>query len=780
MPDSSIGTLPQVPTLGDDSLMVVEQQGQAMHMTGAQLKDYAKQGVEMEFQDYLDEAQEAAESATGAVQAVTDMTVEAHQSDVATVQKSMKNGVNHLDFGLPRGAAGPQGPAGETGPRGPKGDTGSGLQVKGYYDTLEALEAAQTSPEAGDAYGVGTEAPYDIYVFDGVSGTWKNNGPLSGGGGGTGPLPENVVTADGGAELAFEGLGDAPQVVKFTDEEDDSMTASDIEMEDGQTVQEAIEGLFTSVSEGKSEVASAITDKGVETAEDATFEQMATNIRAIQSGADTADATAEVWDILSPKTAYTAAGKVTGTIPSLPARTIIPGTSDQVVAAGQYLAGAQVVKGSTDLAPANIRKGVTLFGVDGAMESSFKATLTVTVDIGAEVTATCGSTSVSKLSTTGTVTLELPIAGTWTVTARRGVTQYNAVTVVVSSNYTASLTAEVHIQLYQKTTSLARKSFAGSAIGGKAVFAGGLYKSGSSFVPVEDVRAIDKNLVKTTPTPLSDAVSNLAAASDGVHLLFAGGVTSDSYWARVEVDAYDAALTRTSADPLERRTANAAAVAIGNHILIGGGVTRYDGTTIYDNGSSVVAAYDENLTRTTPLPLIQGTPAPAAASNGAYAIFGIPDFSLSPLYVTAYDEELTRTMPTRPSVGKEYLSAARAGNYVVLGSGYDRSSVTNTKVVDVYDLFLTHTTAENFSGSRTSYAGVTLQGFALFNGGDGNYNAANSVDVYDPYLVHSVIKPADTTNRFYLASAAVDDVAMFAGGSVSSTLYGDVDVYKYT
>lgn len=47
---------------------------------------------------------------------------------------------------------------------------------------------------------------------------------------------------------------------------------------------EAINELFTSVSNGKAAVASAITAKGVTTASDATFTQMATNIGQIETG----------------------------------------------------------------------------------------------------------------------------------------------------------------------------------------------------------------------------------------------------------------------------------------------------------------------------------------------------------------------------------------------------------------------------------------------------------------------------------------------------------------
>lgn len=59
--------------------------------------------------------------------------------------------------------------------------------MKGYYDDLPALQEAQTSPQEGDAYGVGAQAPYDIYVWDTVSETWKNNGTIQGAQGPTGP-----------------------------------------------------------------------------------------------------------------------------------------------------------------------------------------------------------------------------------------------------------------------------------------------------------------------------------------------------------------------------------------------------------------------------------------------------------------------------------------------------------------------------------------------------------------------------------------------------------------
>ena len=61
-----------------------------------------------------------------------------------------------------------------------KGETGQGFVVKGKYDSLELLQSSVPTPSAGDAYGVGTAEPYNIYIYDGVSSTWVDYGQLQG------------------------------------------------------------------------------------------------------------------------------------------------------------------------------------------------------------------------------------------------------------------------------------------------------------------------------------------------------------------------------------------------------------------------------------------------------------------------------------------------------------------------------------------------------------------------------------------------------------------------
>lgn len=96
----------------------------------------------------------------------------------------------------------------------------------------------------------------------------------------------NGATTTLASSLQVSGINN----IEFTEEGEGSITASSVSYSNttsGMTsgnVQNAIDELFQSVSEGKSLIAAAVTDKGVETAATDSFATMAGNIGEISDG----------------------------------------------------------------------------------------------------------------------------------------------------------------------------------------------------------------------------------------------------------------------------------------------------------------------------------------------------------------------------------------------------------------------------------------------------------------------------------------------------------------
>lgn len=104
----------------------------------------------------------------------------------ATVSMTAADGISFV-FGLPRG------------------DTGLGFKLIDYFPTEEELLANVTEPEPGNAYGVGTTQPYDVYVYGGLSG-WQNYGQIQGAIGERGAFFYPEIDADG--NLSWWNNGD--------------------------------------------------------------------------------------------------------------------------------------------------------------------------------------------------------------------------------------------------------------------------------------------------------------------------------------------------------------------------------------------------------------------------------------------------------------------------------------------------------------------------------------------------------------------------------------------
>ena len=169
-------------------------------------------------------------------------------------------------------------------------------------------------------------------------------------------------------------------------------------------LKQSLDELKNYVGNGKRDVASAITRKGVPTATDAGFATLINNIdKIVTLMQGTQDANAAAQQILNGYSAYAKGakvdgsmanrgavsqslgingsytipagyhngnGKVTQSIATQGAQTITPGTAAKTIAANQYLSGVQTIAGDANLVAANIAKGKSIFGVNGNFEGN--------------------------------------------------------------------------------------------------------------------------------------------------------------------------------------------------------------------------------------------------------------------------------------------------------------------------------------------------------------------------------------------------------------------------
>lgn len=138
--------------------------------------------------------------------------------------------------------------------------------------------------------------------------------------------------------------------------------------------------------------------------------------------------------IVSPDSGYDGLSSVTvaAITPQKEAQIYTPGTADQTIAANQWLAGQQTISGDANLLAANIKKGVSIFGVAGSYEAALdtnSAILKVVTSTGCSVSVTNGTDTFTQQDADGFVRpndanvtehfFVIPAAafGTFTVTA---------------------------------------------------------------------------------------------------------------------------------------------------------------------------------------------------------------------------------------------------------------------------------------------------------------------------------------------------------------------------
>lgn len=175
------------------------------------------------------------------------------------------------------GMTGPQGPKGDEGPAGEKGAQGDPGLTGPEGPAGKDGEPGEQGPK-GDP---GDEGPRGEKGADGTSA-------------GFGSITATINNDDGEPSVSVitSGTNEAMnlefQFKNLNSESGGPYNAEEISISvpglEGTNVQAAVQELFTSVSNGKKLIASAITDMGVETEEDASFQTMAYNIESIPSG----------------------------------------------------------------------------------------------------------------------------------------------------------------------------------------------------------------------------------------------------------------------------------------------------------------------------------------------------------------------------------------------------------------------------------------------------------------------------------------------------------------
>ena len=168
------------------------------------------------------------------------------------------------------------------------------VAVKGYSSTIDENSDDTTVPTSKAVYELvansdsssgDTNVQSDWNEEDSTSDDYIKNKPeaLPADGGNANTVNEHTVESDVPADAVFTDTIYEPSIAT-TNELGEVIVGNGLEItEEG--VLSVSQSFFVSVSNGKSEIASAITAKGVDTEKDATFSQMADNILAIEGGA---------------------------------------------------------------------------------------------------------------------------------------------------------------------------------------------------------------------------------------------------------------------------------------------------------------------------------------------------------------------------------------------------------------------------------------------------------------------------------------------------------------
>lgn len=304
--------------------------------------------------------------------------------------------------------------------------------------------------------------------------------------------------------------------------------------------------------------------------------------------------------------------------------------------------------------------------------------------------------------------------------------------------------------------SYARNSIASATVGNTAIFAGG-HNSNRGRAEVD---AFNSSLVRSTFDPLGNYKrGNMAGVSNSSYAIFAGGNNSydDDAWSSIDAYTYNGGhLVNPSSVGGDMFNGGGVRLGNSNNVMIGGGYGDGRNLNIFNR---IYRVFDINfayITYTTNGAKITHF---ACANNSTYGVFagGFNDSNgnYTPRnLVQCWDASIVRHTTTSLSTSRGKLSGAKIGEYMLFAGGSGESG--KSSVVDVYDSNLVRSVL-TLSSSRSGDAGISVDGYAFFGGGE-----QNVADTFDVSLTRETIYYS--SGQINPAGASVGKYAITAGG----------------
>ncbi len=323
---------------------------------------------------------------------------------------------------------------------------------------------------------------------------------------------------------------------------------------------------------------------------------------------------------------------------------------------------------------------------------------------------------------------------------------------------------------YYKTMTLGTPVYGnrGASSDKYAFLVGGGYNNGGVEYGLDTVEAYNASLTKTCPTGLTSGCIAFGMTGAGSSVVIAGGISY--YGLRWYAYRYNDSLTKTTME-MGYSPANPSATCAGSYVLVAGGDNNTSPKTYFDTvvaiSSSNTVSYANNMVYT--------NTRQAAEHVGGYALF--TGGSVNRSVVVVYNSSLTASSGTELSEPKYSHGASYVGDrkYAVFAGG---AGTTNSVTVDAFNSSLTKTMGESLSQKRFYMASAHLHGMAIFAGGVSSGERFDIVEAYDESLTKKILTPL-TLARNNFAGASVGDFALFAGGATASVTYNDtIDVYQ--